>query len=371
MPGTRTKLMQITHDLAIGGLQQVVVNICRSINREKFDVSVLCLRALGEFVPEVEKLGVRVFFLPQKEKGTDYFSFFKVAKILRQEQIDVIHTHNTQPFVDGTLGALLSGVKTIVHTDHARDFPDKTRYMVAEHLMSYFAYRVIGVSEHTSANLVHYEKISPKKVMTIENGLDGSRFQIEIDRPAKRKELGIEGIGPIIGLGVRLTEQKGITYLLQAMPEIIKAVPDVTLVIAGDGTLKNELRHEAVTLGIKEHVLFLGSRLDIPQLLKLFDIYVLPSLWEGLPMVLLEAMAAGCSIVATDVGGNAQVITDRYNGMLIEPRNPQKIAEAVVTLLTRIDLRDNYINNAFQVFSHRFSADIMTKKYENIYLRQE
>jgi len=155
------------------------------------------------------------------------------------------------------------------------------------------------------------------------------------------------------------------------MPEIIKAVPDVTLVIAGDGTLKNELRHEAVTLGIKEHVLFLGSRLDIPQLLKLFDIYVLPSLWEGLPMVLLEAMAAGCPIVATKVGGNAQVIKDGYNGMLIEPRNPQKIAEAVVTLLTRIDLRDNYINNAFQVFSHRFSADIMTKKYENIYLRQE
>ena len=116
--------MIITHDLAIGGLQQVVVNLCRTINRDKFDVSVLCLRTLGEFVPEVEKLGIKVFFLPQK-KGTDYFSFLGVAKILRREKIEVIHTHNTQPFIDGTIGALLSGVKTIVHTDHARSFPIK------------------------------------------------------------------------------------------------------------------------------------------------------------------------------------------------------------------------------------------------------
>jgi len=369
MPSTRTKLMQITHDLAIGGLQQVVVNICRSINREKFDVSVLCLRALGEFVPEVEKLGVRVFYLPQKEKGTDYFSFLKVARILRQEQIDVIHTHNTQPFVDGTLGALLSGVKTIVHTDHARDFPDKIRYMVAEHLMSYFAYRVIGVSEHTTANLVHYEKISPRKIMTIENGLDGSRFQIEIDRPAKRKELGIKGSGPIIGLGVRLTEQKGITYLLQAMPEIIKAVPDVTLVIAGDGTLKNKLRHEAETLGIKEHILFLGSRLDVPQLLKLFDIYVLPSLWEGLPMVLLEAMAARCPIVATDVGGVSNMITDGKNGILVEPENPRRLANEIVTLLTNSELRQRLVENGARKFNADFTADRMTKKYEKLYQR--
>ena len=123
--------MLITHDLAIGGLQQVVVNLCRTIDRDKFDVSVLCLRALGEFALEVEKLGIKVFFLPQK-KGTDYFSFFKVAKILRREKIEVIHTHNTQPFIDGTIGALLSGVKTIVHTDHARSFPDKRRYMFTE-----------------------------------------------------------------------------------------------------------------------------------------------------------------------------------------------------------------------------------------------
>lgn len=365
----KTKLMQITHDLAIGGLQQVVVNICRTIDRDRFDVSVLCLRELGEFVPDVERLGIKVHYLPQKENGTDYFSFLKVAKILRQEKIEVIHTHNTQPFVDGTIGALLSGVKTIVHTDHARDFPDKFRYMAAEHLMSHFAYKVIGVSEHTSENLIKYEKISRKKILTIENGIDGSRFASEIDKQAKRMELGIRGNGPIIGLGVRLAEQKGITYLLQAMPQIIAAFPDITLVVVGNGELKEELQRESVQLGIGDNVLFPGARLDISELLQLFDIYVLPSLWEGMPMVLLEALAAGCPVVATDVGGVAKVIDNEVNGLLVAPRDSEQLAVAIIRLLSAGELRKEYACKGLQKFQEKFSAEIMTEKYEKLYLR--
>jgi len=367
----KIKLMQITHDLAIGGLQQVVVNLCRSIDRKRFDVSVLCLRALGEFVPEVEALGIKVYLIPQKKHGTDYFSFLKVAKILRQGKIDVIHTHNTQPFVDGTLGALLSGVKTIVHTDHARDFPDKFRYMLAEHLMSYFAYRIVGVSDHTSANLIRYEKIFPRKVMTIENGIDGSRFEIEIDREKKRRELGISNNGPIIGLGVRLVEQKGITYLLQAMPQVIKSFPGITLVIAGDGYLKSALQHEAIKLGIRKNVLFLGVRLDIPELVKLFDIYVLPSQWEGMPMALLEAMAAGCPIIATNVGGVSKVITDGQNGILVPFASVERLAEVIIKLLSDDNLRNRFLHAGLNRFNEEFSATKMTRNYERLYQRLE
>ena len=360
--------MQIAHDLAIGGLQQVVVNICKTIDRAKFDISVLCLRSLGEFVPEVEKMGIKVFCLPQK-KGTDYFSFLKVAKILRRERIEVIHTHNTQPFIDGTIGALLSGVKTIIHTDHARDFPDKRRYMFAEYMVSKFAYRVVGVSEHTSANLINYEKISPVKVITIPNGIYGPKYDIEINRDKKRQELGIKNKGPIIGLGVRLTEQKGITYLLQAMPQIINKFPDITLVIAGDGDLKPGLQTEAVELGIADHVLFLGPRLDIPELLKLFDLYVLPTLWEGMPMVLLEAMAAGCPVIATDVGGVSKVIEDEKNGLLVPSMDSRKFAHSIETLLSNVEFRKKYAQNGLISFKEKFSAYTMTRKYENLYMQ--
>ena len=368
--GRQYRLMQITHDLAIGGLQKVVVNICKTINRDIFDISVLCLRDLGEFVPEIEKMGIQVLLLPQKKNGTDFFAFLKVAQILRDQKVDIIHTHNTQPFVDGTMGALLAGVKTIIHTDHSREYPDKRRYMFAEWLMSHFVYKVVGVSEATSKDLIKYEKISPRKVMTIMNGIDGSKFDICIDKERKKKELGITNDGPIIGIGVRLMRQKGITYLLKAMPEIVKRYPDITLVIAGEGDCEGRLKKEAGDLGIEKNVLFIGPRLDIPELLKLFDLYVLPSLWEGLPIVLLEAMAAGCPVVATNVGGNYMAIQHGENGSLIEPKNPVLLASEVIRVLGDEELRKDYARKGIELFKKNFGAEVMTQHYQRLYLRE-
>lgn len=363
--------MQITHDLAIGGLQQVVVNICKTIDKNRFDISVLCLRNMGDFVPEVEGLGIKVFYLPQKQNGTDYFAFLKVAKILREERIDVIHTHNTQPFIDGTIGALLSGDKTIIHTDHSRTFPDKKRYMLAEWLMSHFAYKVVGVSDYTSECLMKYEKISPHKIVTILNGIDESKYNIKIDKNKKREELGITMDGHIIGLASRLVEQKGIIYLLRAMPRIIKHYPNATLVIAGEGNYEDILRNEAKNLSVDKNTLFIGPRLDIPELLKIFDVYVQPSLWEGLPMILLEAMAAGCPIVSTNVGGVSMAIKHGESGTLIEPKNPELLASEVIKLLQNKELRNNYAKKGLELFEKKFSAKIMTEQYQRLYLRED
>jgi glycosyltransferase involved in cell wall biosynthesis len=369
MTDRRTRLMQITHDLAIGGLQRVVANICRAIDRDAFEVQVLCLRALGPFAADIERLGVKVTLVPQTRR-TDYFSFLKVARILRAERINVIHTHNTQPFVDGTLAALLSGVRTIVHTDHARSFPDKRRYMLAERAMSLFAYRVVGVSDHTSANLEKYEKIATAKIETIPNGIDGSAFDIPVDRTARRRELGIVSDALVLGIGVRLSEQKGITYLLEAMPTIVARIPRAVLVIAGEGPLEQDLKAEAERLGLGHHVKFVGPRLDVPELLKVFDLYVLPSLWEGLPMVLLEAMAAGCPIVATSVGGVPSAIETGVNGLLVPPQDPAMLAQAVVLALGDESLRRRLALAGKQAFAARFSAETMTRRYERLYRRQ-
>jgi glycosyltransferase involved in cell wall biosynthesis len=363
------RLMMITHDLDIGGLQQVIVNICKTIDRRLFDVSVLCLRGLGSFVPEVERMGIKVFSLPQNIKGVDYFSFLKIARILKQQKIQVIHSHNTQPFIEGTIGGLIAGVNTIIHTDHARDFPDKKRYMLAEWVMSHFVYKVVGVSEHTSQNLMKYEKISPRKILTIPNGIDGSKYSLSINKTVLREELALPKIGPIIGLGVRLTDQKGITYLLQAMPAVIKAFPDVTLLIAGDGPLEGALREETISLHIDDHVRFIGPRLDMPRILKLLDLYVLPSIWEGLPMVLLEALAAGCPILATDVGGNATAITNGFNGSLVSALDPQILSLEIINLLSNPALRNEYARHGLERFQREFNAEIMTRKYEQLYLR--
>lgn len=363
----KIKVVQITHDLDLGGLQRVIINICRKIDRSQFDVSILCLRKLGCYLPEVNKLGIPVTLLPQKEDGTDYFSFLKVAEFLRKEKPDVIHTHNTQPFIDGTLGAILSGVKKIIHTDHARSFPDKKRYMFAEWFVSHFAYKVIGVSEHTSENLIKYEHINKSKVMTIPNGIDPQPYQVKVDKEAKRRELGIPQSNIVLGVAVRLSEQKGLSYLLKAMPDILNVRSDVSLVIAGDGPLRDELRILAENLGISKNVYFLGLRTDTAELLKIFDIYVMSSLWEGLPMILLEAMAAECPIISTDVGGITTAIENNINGLLVKPASQEELKNAIVYLIENPEIRNTFANNALQRFNNEFTASCMTEQYENLY----
>lgn len=368
---TPTRLLQITHDLAIGGLQQVVLTLCRTIDRERFHVTVLCLRALGPLAEEIEKLGIKVILLPQK-RGTDYFSFLKVAKILREEKIQVVHTHNTQPLIDGTIGAILSGGKQrIIHTDHAREFPDKKRYMFAEWCMSHFVYKMVGVSEQTTENLRKYEKIPRKKLTTIANGIDGSRFDLKIDRQEKRKELGITAFGPVIGVISRLEKVKGITYLLQAMPEIIKTFPELTLLIVGDGAEMTNLQLEVKQLGVGTHVIFIGERYDIPEIYQILDIYLLPSLSEGLPMGLLEAMASGCPVIASRVGGIPKVAGDNETAVLVEPQDADMLANKIVSLLGDNKEQQRLIQAGREVFGNQFSAELMSSRYLELYKNEK
>jgi glycosyltransferase involved in cell wall biosynthesis len=340
------------------------------MNHEVFEPSVLCLREGGPFADELRLAGIPVFVL-ENQRQTDYLSFRGVARIARAQQIDVLHTHNTHALVDGVIGGRIAGVKTVVHTDHARDFPDKLRYMVAEHLLSYLVYRFVGVSEHTSRNLHRYEKIPRSKIVTIPNGIDATAYDRPMDTQAKRHALGVTGDGPLIGLGARLTAQKGVGYLLAAMPALIARFPDITLLIAGEGDMLTELQSATSELGVESNVRFLGPRMDMPEILQILDVYVMPSIWEGLPMALLEAMAARCAVVATRVGGIPTALEDRVSGRLVDEKNPQQLADAITDVLTDAPGRDAYRASARNTFETRFSAASMARRYEALYLRQD
>jgi len=199
-------------------------------------------------------------------------SFIKAFSIIKDFKPDVIHTHNSQPFIDGTLAALIARVPIKVHTDHAMDFPDKIRYMFAEWFFSHFADKIVGVSEHTKNNLIKYEKISPKKIDIIHNGIDGKQYDIKINVSEKKKQLGIENRYPVLGLGVRLAEQKGITYLIQATSLIRREFPEICVLIAGEGPLQKNLKREAEEHGLSHLIKFIGPRLDMNEILKVLDI---------------------------------------------------------------------------------------------------
>ena len=369
MSAKKIRVMQVTHDLAIGGLQRVVETLCTTIDRDRFEMAVLCVRERGPIADRLEAANTQVTLLERPRHRPDYFPFARIARVLRAFGTDVVHTHNTEPLIGAGVAGLLTGRPTHIHTDHARSFPDKLRYMVAEHLLSYRTYRFVGVSDHTTEALRRYERIPASRLVTIPNGIDPRPFEAPVDRAAKRAELGIEGNGPVIGLGARLVEQKGLGYLLEALAQLKNEFPDITLVIAGDGPLRQRLEQQGRQLGVSDHLLLTGPRLDMPALLKTFDLYVLPSNYEGLPMALLEAMAAGCPIVATDVGGIPGAVSSEVNGLLVPKRDPGALAQAIARLLHDGALRRRFAHAARALFDKRFSGRAMTARYEALYRR--
>jgi sugar transferase (PEP-CTERM/EpsH1 system associated) len=365
----RTRVMHITQDLGVGGLERVIVLLCRTLDRERFEPSVLCLREAGGFAPELVEQGIPVHVLPWSREKLDYFAFRKVGEVLREHRIDVIHTHNTGPFFHGALGATLAGVKTHIHTDHARPFPDSLRWMVAEHLLSHLAYRVVGVSDDTTHNLRHYEKIPESKLATIPNGIDLQ--PVRTDAARLRQELGISPETIVIGTAGRLTHQKGMEFLIRAAGLLEPRFPDLAVLIVGEGSEQNALQEMVRSAGLQDRVRLLGLRMDIPDLLALFDIYALPSRWEGLPMAILEAMAASLPIVGSAVGGVPTAVREGVNGLLVAPEDPEALAGALEKLLKDPTLRKRMGEAGRKRYEASFTARQMTRRYERLYLRQD
>lgn len=367
---SRIRVLQFTHDLKVGGLQRVVQTLCRSIDKTQFDVAVLCLREIGPLAEDLRSAGIPVHMLRRFKGLRNHTAFLQVARLLREERIDVVHTHNTGPFIHGVLGALPAGVKTVVHTDHARDFPDAWRFMVVENILARFAYRVVGVSEHSTSQLRRYERIPSRKLTTIINGVDASLLHVSTTRELKRQELGIAPDAPVLGIVARLHDQKGMPFLLQSVAMLRETFPDLVLLVAGDGPLEAELKQNACDLDIQDRVQFLGVRHDVPDLLNVFDLFVLPSLWEGLPMVILEAMAVGCPVLASDVGGVGRAIEHGVTGSLVPAKDVQSLTREISRLLTHEAVRQTYVENAKRKFEAEFSAAAMTRQYERLYRRQ-
>ena len=370
---SRLRVLQVTHDLHPGGLPRVVDTLVRTLDRTRFEVSVLCLRRRGALADALERdLGTRVYSLDRGDEA-DYLGFLKVRRHLLEHPADVVHTHNTECFFDGGLGARIAGVRTLVHTDHSRQWPDRLRWRVIEHCLSHLAYRVVGCADSVTADLRRYEKIPRRKLVTIPNGIDGSLYGAAIDTDAKRRELGLEPDAFVVGYASRLEPEKNCELLIRAFAALLDRLPDSarsTLVIAGYGSERARLEALCEELGIAPHVLFLGVRSDVHELLQVFDVHVLASNREGLPMILLEAMAAGCPTVSTAVGGIPNALESGTHGLLVPAGDIDAMAGALVRMATDPALRRACGQAAHQRFSEHYDASAMTARYELLYERR-
>jgi glycosyltransferase involved in cell wall biosynthesis len=226
--------------------------------------------------------------------------------------------------------------------------------------------RVIAVSKKIVSRM-KLAGIDSKKIFLIENGVNLERFRNNIPPDSIRESLKIKKEALVVGIVGALTEEKGHIYLLKAIPKVIQRFPKVMFLFVGDGRERKNLEKRTSYLNVKDSVIFAGMRKDVPEILSTLNVFVLPSLNEGFPMALLEAQAAKVPVVATRVGAIPDVVEDRVTGMLIPPKDPQAIAEAIIMILSDKKLAAGIAKKGFERVRDNFSSEKMGSQYLSIY----
>jgi glycosyltransferase involved in cell wall biosynthesis len=292
----------------------------------------------------------------------------RLIRLLRREKVDILHTHMYSASRFGRIAGLIAGVPVMIATDHGHDPWKRWWHVAFDRVMLRYTDLRIGVSQDVADAIRAYENPSPEKLAIIPNGVDPARFEVpETERARVRAELGIaEGV-PLVGAVGRLVEEKAFHVLIEAISKLAVTSPGVRLVLVGDGPLRAELERCADDLGVSERVIFAGMRMDVPSVLAALDVFAMSSKSEGLPVVLLEAMAAGKPIAATKVGGIPEVAADHEEALLVAPNNPSELARAIGELMADHTLADRLGKQARAKVVAHYSVAASVGKLEEVY----
>ena len=361
--------MQVVHSMDIAGVEKVVYSIVKGLDNEKFSFSICCLDFIGELGERLIKEGFEVISL-DRTPGTDFSLIRKLIRILKDQQIDIVHTHQYTPYFYGATAAIFSGRSKVIFTEHGRHQPDRLRprRVIYNQFLNLFTGRITGVSNFSKDSLVRFERLPARKIDVIYNGIKLEEFKISIDREAKRMELGMDRDEIAIGMIGRFDPVKNHSLLLEAFKEVIKNIPKAKLLLIGDGPLRESLQFTVYSLQLERNVIFLGIRRDIPQVLQALDIYCLSSIAEATSLTLLEAMAVGLHVVATDAGGNPEIVLRDQTGILVSPSNYIEFAKAIITLAQDSEKRRRMGEAGKKRVKSLFTMDKMLEQYENLYL---
>jgi glycosyltransferase involved in cell wall biosynthesis len=338
-----------------GGTRRHVMDIVDGLAVERFDLlPVVSPRADGEFQPDLERMwtqGRRVVVVPMRRNPSplrDLVALFRLWRLFRRERPDVVHAHGSKGGLLGRLAGRLAGVPRIYHTPHvypfqwARSGLRRLVYLVAERLLWRLSTKVIAVGKGQAEVALAMRVATPQRILTIPNGVPSEKFERLADdehRARVRSELGLADDELALGMVARLAPQKGCGHFLRAARLVSLRHPRARFLLIGAGPLLPYLHALAEDLGIRERVMFLGHRPDAERLYAGLDLFVLSSLWEGLPYVLLEAQASGLAVVASRIPGCVELIEDGVTGHLVELRNEEEIAARICELLASPDRR--------------------------------
>lgn len=368
----QVQLAYFIDHLKVGGAQRHLIEVLRRLDRRRFAPQVWTLRGEGELIPEAERLGtpVRSFGLGERLQELKSIPLFlRAVNQLRKEHVHIVHCYLSFANVVGTLTAVLARIPILLVSKRSLDSYQRRLELWGHWAANRFADRVVANALAVKRFVIETEHCPADKIVVIPNGIDDG-FVTQEGNGGQEAERAALGLGPqerVVGTLGRLAWKKGQEYFLQAAAAVLRQAPQTTFVLVGDGPLRKHLEDQARALGIWSHVKFLGQRLDSQRIISLFDVFVLPSVIEGMPNALLEALALAKPVVVTEVGGNAEVVTNGETGIVVPPRHPTEMAEAILRLLRDQNLSRRLGEAGRQMVTRRFCFRHTLHAMESLY----
>lgn len=355
-------------ELNIGGAEKVLAHMLAHLDRSRFIPTVACLYGGDSpIADEIRALDIPVIDLGMTAKWR-WDAFWRLYRLLRRERPTILHTSLFHANIPGRALGRLAGVPIIVTWRQNINIGGELR----EFLNRWTARlddSVVAVCESARQAEIKHTRVSPDKVIIIYNAINTTAFSATNPQAVAqiRHTFSISEDTLLVGAVGRLHPQKGLSDLLVAIAQVRAQVSPIRLLLVGDGELRSELEAQARLLGLSDIVTFAGIRMDVPEILAALYVFAFPSLWEGLPLAVLEAMAAGLPVVATRVGGIPEVVEDGVTGLLVPPRAPEALAEAIIALLQDRE-RAGAMGQAGRARVERyFSVERMVQETEALY----
>ena len=354
----KIRILYLITEYGVGGAEKGMVRILLGLNKDKYDITVAALRkGSGRLLPELEKIGVRIEILGAKWKFDFIHVAFLLYKLLKKLDIQVLICSLYHPTILGRIIGKLAQIPIIVNWEHSERFRGAFRRILNKITMP-LSDKVICDSEKVSIELKRHFHPDDSLIEIIPiGGIDLSQYFC--DRLGVYDDIRIGSVG-------RLAKEKGYPYLIEAAKIILKARYNVFFFIVGDGPDFNYLNDLIEKSGMSERIKLMGFRSDINDILSTWDIYIQPSLWEGLCITIVEAMASSLPIVATNIGGIPESVIDGHNGFLVPPKDPKALADKIIELIDNPELRKTMSERSRKIAEEKYSLDKMIQDIEKV-----
>jgi len=366
-------IAHVIHRLDFGGLENGLVNLVNRLPADRYRHAIVCLAGFNPvFRAGITRPDVEVTSL-DKRPGKDFAAYGRLWRVLRRLQPSIVHTRNLGT-VDMQWVAAVAGVPHRVHGEHGWEASDpnglNAKSLRIRRACRPVIHRYVPMSQDSALWLERDVGVERRRIRQLYSGVDIAKFcpPDPVPSPALAGEGQGEGSpGLTFGTIGRLDPVKNHSALLQAFSSLHTRLPSLRLVIVGDGPLRASLEAQAASLGVASHVTFTGARSDTPELLRGFDLFVLPSVNEGISNTILEAMATGLPVVAGRVGGNPELVVSGVTGCVYDPADPAALEAALWPYLTDSSLRDAHGKAARARVVQNFSLDAMVQRYLDLY----